>query len=111
MDDETEATLWPEHFPYTQALVHRSEMRPADFQLIYQQVDIPGVGASFTQEMLDLCKDTSRVQGHFDPSWRLFAGLDPAGANKGSGYTPFTLIGVDPTPGNRYLGTRWLLSQ
>ena len=103
MDDETEATLWPEHFPYTQALVHRSEMRPADFQLIYQQVDIPGVGASFTQDMLDLCKDTSRVQGHFDSSWRLFAGLDPAGANKGSGYTAFTLIGVDPATGKRYL--------
>ncbi len=103
MDDNTEATLWPEHFPYDQALIHRSEMRPADFQLIYQQVDIPGVGASFTQDMIDMCKDTSRVRGHFDSSWRLFAGLDPAGANKGSGYTAFTLIGVDTETGKRYL--------
>lgn len=103
LDDETEQTLWPEHFPYDQALVHRSEMRPADFQLIYQQVDIPGVGASFTQDMIDMCKDTSRVRGHYDSTWRLFAGLDPAGGNKGSGFTAFTLIGVDPMTGKRYL--------
>lgn len=103
MDDETERTLWPEHFPYEQALIHRSEMRPADFQLIYQQVDIPGTGASFTQDMIDMCKDTSRVRGQFDSSWRLFAGLDPAGGNKGSGYTAFTLVGIDPATGKRYL--------
>ncbi len=102
-DDETELTLWPEHFPYSQALIHRSEMRSADFQLVYQQVDIPGMGASFTQEMIDVCKDTSRVQGHYSPNWRLFAGLDPAGANKGSGYTAFTLVGVDTETGKRYL--------
>ncbi len=103
MDDETEATLWPEHFPYDQALVHRAEMRPADFQLIYQQVDIPGLGASFTQDMIDLCKDTTRVRGHYDSSWRLIAGLDPAGANKGSGYTAFCLLGIDLATGKRYL--------
>ncbi len=103
MDDETERTLWPEHFPYTQALVHRSEMRPADFQLVYQQVDIPGVGASFTQDMLDMCKDTSRVRGHYQDGWRLFAGLDPAGGNKGSGFTAFSLVGLDPATGKRYL--------
>lgn len=102
-DDNTESTLWPEHFPYDQALVHRSEMRAADFQLIYQQVDIPGLGASFTQDMIDACKDTSRVRGHFDSSWRLVAGLDPAGGNKGSGYTAFTLLGVDLSSGRRYL--------
>ena len=102
-DDETETTLWGEHFPYSQALIHRSEMRPADFQLVYQQVDIPGAGASFTQDMLDMCKDTSRVRGHYQDGWRLFAGLDPAGANKGSGFTAFTLIGLDPATGKRYL--------
>ena len=103
VDDTTEEMLWGEHFPYEQALIHRSEMRPADFQLIYQQVDIPGVGASFTQDMIDASKDTTRVAGHFDSGWRLIAGLDPAGGGKGSGYTAFSLVGVDLSTGKRYL--------
>jgi hypothetical protein len=102
-DETTERTLWPEHFPYEQALIHKTEMRPADFQLIYQQVDIPGAGASFTEEMIDASKDTSRVAGHYDTGWRLIAGLDPAGGNKGSGFTAFTLLGVDLSTQKRYL--------
>lgn len=103
VDDHNEQVLWPEHFPYSQALIHRSEMTPADFQLIYQNVDVPGLGASFTQEMMELAKDNTRVLGHYDPSWRLIAGLDPAGANKDSGYTAFTLLGVDLVTGRRHL--------
>lgn len=103
LDDTLEQTLWPEHFPFSQALVHRSEMRPQDFQLIYQNVDLPGMGASFTPEMIDDCKDTERVTGHWDRKWRLIAGLDPAGGNKDSGYTAFTLLAVDLTTGHRYL--------
>lgn len=103
LDDEREEVLWPEHFPYSQVLIHRSEMKPADFQLVYQNVDVPGLGASFTQEMLDECKDTSRVVGHYDTRWRLIAGLDPAGGNKGSGFTAFTLIGIDLETGKRFL--------
>ena len=102
-DDTNEEVLWPDHFPYDQALIHRSEMRPADFQLVYQNVDIPGLGASFTQEMLDVCKDTSRTVGHYESDWRLIAGLDPAGGNKDSGYTAFSLIGVDLRTGKRFL--------
>ena len=102
-DDNTEEVLWPEHFPYSQALIHRSEMTPADFQLIYQNVDVPGLGASFTEEMMELSKDQFRIRGHFLPEWRLIAGLDPAGANKDSGYTAFTLLGVDLQTGRRYL--------
>ena len=103
LDDAQELTLWPDHFPYEQALIHRSEMKPADFQLVYQNVDIPGLGASFTQEVLDEAKDGSRVLGHYESDWRLVAGLDPAGGNKGSGYTAFTLLGVDLQTGMRYL--------
>jgi len=102
-DDTNEEVLWPDHFPYDQALIHRSEMRPADFQLVYQNVDIPGLGASFTHEMLDACKDTSRTIGHYESDWRLIAGLDPAGGNKDSGYTAFSLIGVDLKTGKRFL--------
>ena len=103
VDDNTEEVLWPEHFPYSQALIHRSEMSPADFQLVYQNVDVPGLGASFTEEMMDLSKDMNRVRGQYDPSWRLIGGLDPAGANKNSGYTAFTVLGVDMATGRRYL--------
>jgi len=70
---------------------------------VYQNVDIPGLGASFTQEMLDACKDTSRTIGHYESDWRLIAGLDPAGGNKDSGYTAFSLIGVDLKTGKRFL--------
>lgn len=102
-DDQHEVVLWPEHFPYEQAMIHRSEMSPADFQLVYQNVDVPGLGASFNEEMMVAVRDTSRVLGHYDSSWRLVAGLDPAGANKNSGYTAFTLLGVDLMTGKRYL--------
>lgn len=103
IDDEREEVLWPEHFPYEQALIHRSEMKPADFQLIYQNVDVPGLGAAFPQELVDKCKDTSRVMTHYDPKWRLIGGIDPAGANKGSGFTAITLLGIDLETGKRYL--------
>lgn len=102
-DDNTEEVLWPEHFPYSQVMIHRSEMAPADFQLIYQNVDIPGLGASFTQEMMDECKDETRVVGHYENGWRIFGGLDPAGGNKGSGFTAMTVRGIDPQTGRRYL--------
>jgi hypothetical protein len=103
IDAELEQVLWPEHFPFSQVLIHKSEMKPADFQLVYQNVDVPGLGASFTQDILDQCKDTSRVFGHWDPRWRLIAGLDPAGANKSSGFTAFCLLGVDLETGKRFL--------
>lgn len=103
LDDVTEEVLWPEHFPYSQLMVHRDEMSPADFQLVYQNVDVPGLGASFTQEMIDLCKDPDRLLGHYDNRWRLVAGLDLAGANKDSGYTAMTLLGIDTETGMRYL--------
>lgn len=99
LDDSTESVLWPDHFPYSQAMVHRAEMSAADFQLVFQNVDIPGLSASFPPEMIEECKDHSRVVGHFDPQWRLIAGLDPAA----SGYTAFTLLGIDLRTGNRFL--------
>lgn len=102
-DDATQSVLWPEHFPYEQVLIHRGEMRPADFQLVYQNVDVPGLGASFTPEMVDDAKDESRVLGQYDSKWRLIAGLDPAGGTAGSGFTAFTLIGIDLETGHRFV--------
>ena len=102
-DDEHELVLWPDHFPYDRAVIVREEMSPADFQLVYQNVDVPGLGASFTAEMMDACKDRERVLGHFDPHWRLVAGLDPAGGTKDSGYTAMVLRAIDLSTGKRFL--------
>ena len=103
IDEANELTLWPEHFPFSQALIQRDEMTAADFQLVYQQVEMPGAGAAFTEEMVERCKDSERSWGHYEPGWRLVAGLDPAGANQWSGFTAMMLLGVDPSTGKRYL--------
>lgn len=103
IDDELETVLWPEHFPYSQVLIHRSEMSPADFQLVYQNVDVPGLNASFTADMMEASKDTNRQVGHYESGWRLIAGLDPAGGNKGSGFTAMVLLAVDLNTGKRFV--------
>lgn len=103
LDENEELTLWPEHFPFSQALQHKTEMRPTDFQLVYQQQDTLGVGASFTEEIVDSCKDTERVRGHRKSPWRVIGGLDLAGGTKGSGYTCFTALGLDLNTGRRYV--------
>jgi hypothetical protein len=103
MDEEEERVLWPEHFPFSQVMTHKGEMSPADFQLVYQNVDVPGLNASFTPEMMDEAKDVNRQTGHWADGWRLIAGLDPAGANKGSGYTAMVLLAVDLNTGHRFV--------
>ena len=102
-DEESKLVLWPEHFPWHQVMLHRQELTPAEFALIYQNIDSGGLSASFTQEMMEAARDSSRTIGMFDPSWVLIAGLDPAGASKGSGFTAFVLIGVDTSTGRRHL--------
>lgn len=103
VDDENEDVLWSDHFTYEQAMVHKSEMTESEFQLVMQNVDMPGEGASFTQEMIDSAMDLSRFWGHFDPKWRIFAGLDLAGDGKHAGFTAMTVIGLDTETGMRYL--------
>lgn len=103
LDDTLETTLWPDHFPYDAAVIRREEMKPAEWQLVYQNVDVPGMGASWTEEMLEQCKDLSRVVGQYDPAWRLILGLDLAGGSKDSGYTAGVVTGVDLRTGKRFL--------
>ena len=91
--------LWPEHFPYDHAMDFKEEMTDADFQLIFQQVDLPGAGAAFTPETMETCRDDTRSVGHFSPEWRRIGGIDPAA----SGYTAFTMMGVDLSSGKRYV--------
>jgi len=103
LDEEEQATLWPEHFPYSAAVAQRNAMSEADFQLVYQNIDMPGHGASFTQEALDRSHDTDRFIGQYGPNWGLVAGLDPAGANEQAGYTALVLLAVDLDTGRRHL--------
>lgn len=99
LDEHAEQTLWPDHFPYPDAVLKRDEMTEADWQLVYQNVEMPGLGASFTQDMIDLCLDRERGDGEFDGGWVLIAGLDPAN----TGYMAGILEAVDMRTGNRFL--------
>ena len=103
LDEEDQTTLWPDHFPYKTAVEYREAMSEADFQLVYQNVDMPGAGASFTQEAMDRSHDPERTIGSYGDNWALVAGLDPAGANAQAGYTSLVLMGVDLATGRRHL--------
>lgn len=103
LDEEAQTTLWPEHFPFADAALRRAEMRPEEWQLVYQNVDTPGLGSSFPLEVLEECKDREHVVGRVDPNWKLFAGLDPAGGGKQSGYTALQLLGFDRDSGDIYV--------
>lgn len=103
LDEGSESVLWPEHFPWSQVMTHRSEMSEADFQLVFQNVEVPGVGASFPFEVLEACKDRSRSLGHYSPQWRLVAGLDPGGGSRSSSATVATVLAVDLASGRRFL--------
>lgn len=103
LDDDERTTLWPEHMPYSYAMVVRDENSPENWQLIYQNVDTMGSSASFTPEAIDSCKNSSRIVGQWDSGWRLIAGLDPAGGNKDSGFTAFALVAVDLRTGRRFI--------
>ena len=103
VDEENKLTLWSEHFPYSAALAQRTAMSEQDFQLVYQNVDTPGIGASFTQEVMDRSHDTGRVIGEMGAAWALIIGLDPAGANAQAGYTAMVGMAVDLNDGKRHL--------
>ena len=103
LDEEQQLTLWPDHFGYDNAVLQRDSMSAEQWQLVYQNVDTPGFGASFPPEVIEATYDSERYLGHHDPTWALVAGLDPAGANKQAGYTALILLGIDLVTGRRYL--------
>ena len=103
MDEVSEATLWPEHFPFRSAVEQRESMALEQFQLVYQNVDMPGLGASFTADVLERAQDPSRQIGHYEQGWRLVIGLDPAGGGEQAGFTAMVLLAVDLQSGRRYL--------
>lgn len=102
-DEDTKATLWPDHFPYDNAVMQRDSMSVEQWQLVYQNVDTPGFGASFPPEVVEATYDTERSLGEYEGRWALIAGLDPAGAGEQAGYTALVLMGVDLETGRRHL--------
>lgn len=105
IDEVLGTTLWPEHrsYDFAQRIRWGDEIREDYWQLVYQQVAMPGASASFTVEAVNNCKNTNRTIGQFDPKWRLIAGLDPGGAGVKAGFTAGVLLGVDRETGKRYL--------
>lgn len=102
-DDEQQTTLWPDHFGYKNAVMQRDSMSVEQWQLVYQNVDTPGIGASFPPEIVEATYSPDWALGSYDPRWALIAGLDPAGANSQAGFTALVLLGVDMTTGHRHL--------
>lgn len=102
-DEASRTTLWPEHFPWEQAERLRAEMSHEQWQLVYQNVELPGAAAVFSTDAVESCKDPERTRGHWEADWRLVAGVDLAGPTASSGYTSVTVLAVDPETGKRYL--------
>lgn len=103
VDEQAKQTLWLDHFGFENALEQRDSMSMEQWQLVYQNIDTPGLGASFTPEIVEACYDSEYALGQYDANWALIAGLDPAGAGEQAGYTAMALWGVDLTTGHRYL--------
>lgn len=104
IDELSGQTLWPEHFDLDAAKLKRGTMTPEDWQLLYQNAETLGEGASFTPEMLENCHDQTRFLSQVDsPALAGVIGLDPAGGNKQSGFTALVLLAVDLNSGVRYL--------
>jgi len=95
-DEATQQMLWPEHFPYDFACVRRTEMDPAMWQLVYQNVEVLTEGTTFPHDGIERAKNLERSPGTYDSGHFLVAGLDPGGAGTDSGYTAFVLMAVDP---------------
>jgi hypothetical protein len=103
LDEDSGQTLWGDHFGIEAAKDMRDSMSSEQFELVYQQSPLAGIGASFTPEQLERCHDADREMGQYPRNLALVAGLDPAGANEQAGYTAMILMGVDTTTGLYHL--------
>jgi hypothetical protein len=104
LDEDEQTTLWPEHFPFRSAAEQRDSMSMEQFQLVYQNIDTPGLGASFPPDVVEAAHDPERTIGDVpEGNIRLVLGVDPAGANSQAGYTAMVVLAIDITTGRRYL--------
>jgi hypothetical protein len=103
VDEVGQQTLWPDHFGYVDAVSARSGMTPAEFELVYQNSDMPSVDSVFNEEHLKKCHDEERHIGHVPRGTTLFVGIDPAGAGEHAGHTAMVCLALDQRTGLRYL--------
>jgi hypothetical protein len=102
--DEVEGvTLWPDHFSIAAANRARGRMTPAEFELIYQNAEVPTTEAIFTEAQLERCQDDTRGLGHVPQGCSTFIGIDPAGAGEQAGYTAMVVVAVNQITRVRYL--------
>lgn len=107
ISEERQETLWPDHFDYQAAITRRAEMDPVEWELVYQQNEVPEGAMPFDPDHLERAKDATRMTGVWDSRWVLIAGLDLAGSRSTSGYTCAVLLGLDRDSGQRHLIDMW----
>lgn len=102
-DEASQQMLWGEHFPYEAAAEQRESMSLEMFNLVYQNTDVAGAGATFPLDVLEASRDLSLRLGMYEPGWRLVLGVDPAGAGEQAGYTAMVVLGIDLESGRHYV--------
>lgn len=103
LDEYSGTTLWGEHFTFEDAKLQRDSMSSEQFELVYQNSDMPGFGASFQPEHLEKCHDVDRRIGNVPQGASLVMGLDLAGAGAAAGFTAGVVLGIDISTGQYYL--------
>ena len=102
--DETEGKmLWGEHFPLSAAQEQRESMSLEMFNLVYQNSDLAGEGATFPLDVLEDAKDMEFRCGMYESGWRIVLGVDPAGAGDQAGYTAMVVLAADMNSGRRFV--------
>jgi len=103
IDEPAGITLWPDHFSIEAAQRARGRMTPAEFELVYQNADLPTTESIFTEEQLRRCHDDDRMLGEVPSGCYVFIGIDPAGAGEQAGYTSLTAYALHPGTGMRFI--------
>lgn len=103
VDANAQLTLWPEHFDFAAAQKKRKDLTPEGFELIWQNSELPSVGAAFTRDQLEKCHDPDRILGEVPPNVQILLGLDLAGSGPQSGYTALVCLALDRQTSKRYL--------
>lgn len=87
-DPESDATLWVERWPWARLMYRKLEMGTLDFNKRYRNIAVDKSRMAFREEYIKGgsigkaefpgCLDKHYIVGEYEPSWRRFAGFDPA---------------------------------
>ena len=101
VDEATGQMLWGDHYPLVAAQEQRESMSLEMFNLVYQNTDVAGAGATFPLDVLEASQDLELRMGMYEPGWRMVLGVDPAGAGEQAGYTAMVVLAADMRTGRR----------